>query len=136
MVFWEFAACDYNRRGNKENSNFAALSHKSGHNLGLRHATNWNTTQGGLTVSGPGQYTNYGNAFDMMGVGGDAHYHFTAYAKERLGWLSPDQVTVVSQSNTYRLYSHDSPTVTAGRVYLLRVPRDVMVYHPGRRGGA
>ncbi|MBK9053521.1 MAG: PKD domain-containing protein [Chloroflexi bacterium] len=111
-----------------ENYNFAALSHESGHNLGLRHATNWNTTQAGLTVIGPGQYINYGNAFDMMGVGGDARYHFTAYAKERLGWLSPEQVTVVNQSNTYRLYAHDSPTVTAGRVYLLRVPRDVRDY--------
>lgn len=108
--------------------NFATLSHESGHNLGLRHATHWNTTNAGLSIIGPGQYINYGNAFDMMGVGGDSRYHFTAYAKERLGWLPSAQVLSVSQSGTYRLYAQDTTTITSGHHYLLRVPRDERDY--------
>jgi hypothetical protein len=111
-----------------ENPTFAALAHETGHNLGLRHATNWNTTSAGLSIMGPGQYVNYGNPFDVMGVTGDSRHHFTAYTKERLGWLPPDHVTVVSQSDTYRLYAYDTPTLVAGHDYLLRVPRDTRDY--------
>ncbi|MDA0242790.1 MAG: PKD domain-containing protein [Chloroflexi bacterium] len=132
VVTTDYFGASAANNGNKglllTNPNFPTLSHELGHNLGLRHATNWNTNSAGQSIIGPGQYTNYGNAFDVMGVGTDSRYHHTAYSKERLGWLPASHVTAVTNSGTYRLYAMDTPTLVPNHTLLLRLPRDVRDY--------
>lgn len=42
--------------------------------------------------------------------------------KEALGWLSPSAIATVTNSGSFDLHPVDDPVLTAGRLYLLKLP--------------
>jgi len=96
--------------------------HELGHNYGLNHAGSWNTS--GLSVIGPGTRIEYGDIFDIMGLGfqADSRYHFNARYKSYLNWLSADDVAIVTASGTYRIFPEDDPLASGLRG--LSIPRN------------
>ena len=82
-------------------------SHELGHNYGVRHANFWQTTDG--SVIGAGSSEEYGNIFDVMGRGGAPRGHFNSWFKSRFDWLTPEDVTSVTASGTYRIQALDDP---------------------------
>jgi Gametolysin peptidase M11/NPCBM-associated, NEW3 domain of alpha-galactosidase len=84
------------------NGNFTlkVLAHELGHNFGLYHAHALDC--GALTLGPACSSMEYGDPVDMMGQNGKGH--FTAFAKERLGWLnygSSAPLLTVSGPGTY-----------------------------------
>ena len=86
---------------------------------GLTNANAWLAR--GDTVIGPGQALEGGDVFDSLGVGwGDG---FNACYRSQLGWLPPSFVQPVTTNGRYRLYDLDTPGLTNGSAYALRVDR-------------
>ena len=78
------------------------LAHEMGHNFGLYHAHSLDC--GADSIGDACSLTEYGDTIDMMGL--EAAGHFTAFAKERLGWLNTaasPAVTTVTTSGSYYL---------------------------------
>ena len=76
------------------------LAHEMGHNFGLYHAHSLDC--GATAIGSSCASSDYGDTVDMMGL--ESPGHFTAFAKERLGWLnygSSPPLTTVSSSGTY-----------------------------------
>jgi hypothetical protein len=76
------------------------LAHEMGHNFGLYHAHSLDC--GAASIGSSCVSSDYGDTVDMMGL--ESPGHFTAFAKERLGWLnygSSPPLTTVSSSGTY-----------------------------------
>ncbi len=77
------------------------LGHELGHNVGLYHAK---ALECGTTVlSDPCSAIEYGDPADIMGA---STAHFSAFQKERLGWLdygSSLPITTVTSSGTYTI---------------------------------
>lgn len=84
----------------------STVIHELGHNHGLYHSHGW--IPSGPSPLEAGSHMEYGDAFDVMG---DATLmpagHFNAKQKERLSYLSPDDITTVTTSGVYRIYQHD-----------------------------
>ena len=81
--------------------NLKTCAHEIGHNFGLPHAGAWDTDDG--SVTGPGEIWDYGNNFDLMGVGNPSAFlrHFGATFKEFLGWLpTADVVKITTDGST------------------------------------
>ncbi len=96
--------------------------HEYGHNLGLWHANYWNTTP--PSVIGPGANQEYGNSFDTMGAASAGNNHFGAYNKSVINWMTPELVTTVRQSGTYRIFQHDQAVADQSRKYGLKIAKD------------
>jgi hypothetical protein len=105
-----------------KSSSVGVASHEYGHNLGLWHANFWNTNP--LSVIGPGQNLEYGNTFDTMGSAGAGNQHYGAYEKNLLNWMTPELVTTVRQSGTYRIFTHDQPIADQTRRYGMKIVKD------------
>ena len=77
------------------------LGHELGHNVGLYHAR---ALECGATVlSDPCSAVEYGDPSDIMGA---STAHFSAFQKERLGWLDNGAslpITTVTSSGTYTI---------------------------------
>jgi|GEM_PF-1374123 len=93
-------------------------AHELGHNYGLLHANLWRTNDG--TSIGAGANQEYGNPFDVMGNGFDSRAHFTAKYKSLLGWLTDANVQVVTTDGVYRVFAHDTATLSGTRVIKIR----------------
>jgi autotransporter-associated beta strand protein len=80
--------------------NLKTCAHEVGHNYGLPHSGAWDTDDG--SVIGPGQAWDYGNVFDMMGVGPSPHSsrHFGASVKEFLDWLPVADIVKITTNGT------------------------------------
>jgi uncharacterized delta-60 repeat protein len=126
-----------------QSSAFPTAAHELGHNLGLWHANFWRTDRGPISVNypdnpenlpydpdavvghasifGPGGDMEYGNPFDIMGLG---QYHYAAPAKFALNWLPESFVTNVTSSSTVRLYPMDASVLSTGRVYAAAIRKD------------
>lgn len=81
--------------------NIRTCAHEVGHNFGLPHAGAWDTDDG--SVIGPGEIWDYGNEFDIMGVGSPSTSlrHFGASFKEYLDWLpTADVVKITANGST------------------------------------
>jgi hypothetical protein len=104
-----------------QSSHPGVVIHEIGHNLGLQHASFW--TASADSVIGPGTHLEYGNIFDVMGTPPDdpEPFHFNACWLAQLGWLG--NVTV-NTSGTYRLHAFDTPNLTPGATYALRIRKD------------
>ena len=76
--------------------NLKTCAHEVGHNFGLPHAGAWDTDDG--SVIGPGDVWDYGNVFDMMGVGPSPHAnrHFGASFKEYLDWIPTSDLAKIT----------------------------------------
>lgn len=101
------------------NFNVGVLGHELGHNLGLPHASFWDT--GDQSTVGPGTTIEYGDPFDSMGVPGGSTSHFNAAFKHQLGWLTDADAPWAESDGTYRLAAHDDPEARGVRA--LRVGR-------------
>lgn len=97
------------------------LAHELGHSLGLAHARS--LEPGGTRPSplgGPATESEYGHAFDLMGIGRGPAAHFNARAKLRLGWLDSTEIAEGAGGGTFRLAAADGPASPHPRA--LRVP--------------
>ncbi len=84
------------------------FAHEMGHNFGLYHS---HTVDCGAEVMcSSGNFSDYGDGFDLMGASTYSAPHYNAFQKERLGWLnngSHPPITTVSSSGTFNI----SPTM-------------------------
>jgi hypothetical protein len=80
--------------------NLKTCAHEMGHNFGLPHSGAWDTDDG--SVIGPGEVWDYGNVFDMMGVGESPHTsrHFSASVKNYLDWIPDTDVVKITTDGT------------------------------------
>ena len=81
--------------------NLKTCAHEVGHNFGLLHSGAWDTDNG--SVIGPGEVWQYGNVFDIMGVGSSPHTsrHFSASVKNFLDWMpDSDLVKITTNGST------------------------------------
>lgn len=86
-----------------------SMAHELGHGLGLNHAHAWRPNGGGYVK------IDRGDSFDRMGAccyidenstssPDDPIYleaHYSAFQKERLGWLHSDEIKLIEKSGTY-----------------------------------
>lgn len=94
------------------------LSHEVGHNLGLVHASGLDC--GSQSIGGRCNHEEYGNYFDVMGMGQFAS-HFNAFYKELLGWTFSDDTLVISQSGTYTINTYNSLEKNKGAKRLAKI---------------
>ncbi|TCK08772.1 Ig-like domain-containing protein [Marinobacterium mangrovicola] len=74
------------------------VAHELGHNLGLYHS---HALECGSAVTGSSCSTDeYGDSTDIMG---HITSHYTAFQKERLGWLDDTNIQTVTESGVYSL---------------------------------
>jgi autotransporter-associated beta strand protein len=89
--------------------NLKTCAHELGHNFGMPHSGAWDTDDG--SVIGPGEVWDYGNVFDLMGVGSSSAFlrHFSASVKQFLDWMPVTDVTkiTVDGSTTTRIRAMD-----------------------------
>lgn len=80
--------------------NLKTCAHEIGHNFGLLHSGAWDTDDG--SVIGPGDIWEYGNEFDIMGVGPSPHgsRHFSANHKEYLDWIPTSDLVKITTNGT------------------------------------
>ncbi len=81
--------------------NLKTTGHELGHNFGLPHSGAWDTDDG--SVIGPGEVWDYGNVFDMMGVGSASASlrQFGAMPKQFLDWIPmTDVIKITTDSST------------------------------------
>ncbi|HEU0085403.1 MAG TPA: IPT/TIG domain-containing protein [Candidatus Paceibacterota bacterium] len=76
------------------------LSHEMGHALGVGHSNSWICD--GEVIYGNCQHFEYGNHYDAMATGSHT-LHYNAYFKEKLGWLSENQILNITQSGSFTL---------------------------------
>lgn len=101
------------------NFNVGVVGHELGHNLGLPHASAWNT--GDQSSIGPGSKEEYGDPFDSMGTPGGNTSHFNARFKNFVGWIPDSDAPFITQNGTYRIAAHDHPQASGLRA--LRIVR-------------
>ena len=80
--------------------NLKTCAHEVGHNFGLPHSGAWDTDDG--SVIGPGSKWDYGNVFDLMGVGSSPHAsrHFSVSAKNYLDWVPDADLVKITTNGT------------------------------------
>jgi autotransporter-associated beta strand protein len=80
--------------------NLKTCAHELGHNFGLPHSGAWDTDDG--SVIGLGEAWDYGNVFDIMGVGPSPHSsrHFGASVKNYLDWIPDSDVVKITTNGT------------------------------------
>ena len=104
--------------------NLKTCAHELGHNFGMPHSGAWDTDDG--SVIGPGEVWDYGNVFDLMGVGSSSAFlrHFSASVKQFLDWMPVTDVTkiTVDGSTTTRIRALDK-VQTDGNKRALAVDR-------------
>ncbi|MCX8497534.1 MAG: PKD domain-containing protein [Akkermansiaceae bacterium] len=91
--------------------NLKTCAHEVGHNFGLPHSGAWDTDDG--SVIGTGEVWDYGNVFDMMGVGSSPHTsrHFGASLKQFLNWMPVTDLVKITTNgtSTTRIRAMDKP---------------------------
>lgn len=97
------------------------LIHELGHNLGVWHSNAWRSTP--PSVTGPGENSEYGNKFDVMGVSSSMG-HFTAHFKNVLNWLPNEDHWSVRESGLYRIHQYDEGRAQPDLRYALRITKD------------
>ncbi|KZN30937.1 hypothetical protein N480_02995 [Pseudoalteromonas luteoviolacea S2607] len=83
------------------------IAHEMGHAMGLRHSM---SVEAGNHVinSGNDSIRNYGNPHAMMGMGAHTLEEYNLMYKSYFkGWLTDEEVPLISSSGTYRIYAFD-----------------------------
>ncbi|MCI0746685.1 MAG: PKD domain-containing protein [Verrucomicrobia subdivision 3 bacterium] len=88
----------------RNTSSTGTTTHELGHNLGLNHASFWDT--GGQSAIGPGARIEYGDNFDTMGSGGSGRPYNARY-RAYLNWLTTSDWITLSANGIYRLNAYD-----------------------------
>lgn len=84
------------------------VAHELGHNLGLYHS---HALECGSAVTGSNCTTDeYGDSTDIMG---HITSHYTAFQKERLGWLDNSNIQTITESGVYSVEPYASAKGTA-----------------------
>lgn len=85
------------------------VAHEIGHALGLRHAKAVEAGPGKIIGNGDiaSESLNYGNVYSMMGMGAHSLQEYNLMYKDYFGWLTAQEVPLINQSGTYRLYAFD-----------------------------
>jgi hypothetical protein len=95
------------------------VSHEMGHNFGLYHSHT--TDCGTAAVCSTGTLSEYGDWIDTMGTPQSGHY--SAFQKERLGWLNngaqPPVITVAA-SGTYQIGPYEAQDNTPKALKIFR----------------
>jgi hypothetical protein len=102
--------------------------HELGHNFGLYHANSWRSDSdvpngpdsaigGYVGATNNAEWIEYGHRFSVMSGQsstemGDRTGHFAPREKLKLDWLTTDQIAVVTNSQTVRLYRYDHQSAT------------------------
>lgn len=89
----------------------STIAHEMGHAFGLHHARS--VEAGNQVISDTATVRDYGNVFDLMGMGGHDFEEINLMYKSFFqGWLTDAQVPVVTTSGTYRIYAFDHGSAT------------------------
>jgi hypothetical protein len=88
----------------RNTSSTGTTTHELGHNLGLNHASFWDTS--GQSIIGPGTRIEYGDSFDTMGSGGSARAYNARY-RVHLNWLTASDWMTLTSNGVYRLNAYD-----------------------------
>ena len=88
----------------RNTSSTGTTTHELGHNLGLNHASFWDTS--GQSVIGPGTRIEYGDSFDTMGSGGSGRAYNARY-RVYLNWLTASDWITLTTNGVYRLNAYD-----------------------------
>ena len=98
------------------------IPHELGHNLGLYHASYYDNN---VIASTTGQLEEYGNIYDIMGDGYLPESGVSVYNKQRLEWITDDQIEYVNSTDSgrYRLNRFDD--ISATDTLALRVQRNL-----------
>ncbi|TMK46641.1 MAG: peptidase M11, partial [Actinobacteria bacterium] len=95
------------------------LGHEMGHNLGLYHSHALEC--GASTTTGTCSSVEYGDTLDIMG--NPSSGHFTAYQKERIGWLNYGASPPVTTVSTEGLYWIDTYETAGTNPKALKIPK-------------
>lgn len=95
--------------------------HEYGHNFGLMHANAWTTLNG--SIIGGGSHSEYGDAFDAMGITSTLDAEFNAAFKNSLSWL-PMPLVHEGSSGTYRIHAADVSAQDSRLRYALKLTKD------------
>ncbi len=108
--------------------------HELGHSLGWQHADFWWVDPGQSPISSHGKKQPYGDSYDIMGdqgwgqhPGQREFHHFNPWVKWRAGWIPPENIATVTESDTYALQAYDLAPDSSRPVQkytALRIPRD------------
>jgi len=85
------------------------INHELGHAFGLWHAHLFDCGTGATICTIP-TIVEYGDPMDVMGIAQTASAHYSAYEKERLGWLgygSSPTIQTVTASGTYTINPYE-----------------------------
>jgi hypothetical protein len=96
----------------RNTSSTGTTAHELGHNLGLNHASFWDTS--GQSIIGPGTRIEYGDNFDTMGSGGSGR-HYNARYRVLLNWLTATDWITLTSNGVYRLNAYDVTNSTGIR---------------------
>jgi hypothetical protein len=88
----------------RNTSSTGTTTHELGHNLGLNHASFWDTS--GQSVIGPGTRIEYGDNYDTMGSGGSGRAYNARY-RVYLNWLTASDWITLTSNGVYRLNAYD-----------------------------
>ena len=107
----------------------AAAAHELTHNLGTYHANSYVCE----AAAGPPiqyvpildneyqcQHIEYGDIYDMMGVGDLSMYESNNFFLDRLGWLAPASVKTVTTSGDYTLDAQEITNASTRAIRLIR----------------
>ena len=87
--------------------NSRVIAHELGHNFGLRHSHSLDC--GDVTLASDCAVKNYGDSMCTMGGTSDA-FHYNALQKERLGWLDPNDSTILMADGdgVYTIHAYET----------------------------
>lgn len=85
-----------------------AMAHELGHNYGLMHSNGYECGAGTLTANCSS--SEYGDKWDMMGLGLFQMADFHGMEKESLGWLGVSNIKTVTAASTQTLYPVETTT--------------------------
>lgn len=88
----------------KVRDNATVIVHELGHNLGLRHSSNWYTFR--IGYENEPLYAEYGDIYDVMGHGGLKH-DYNIRHKLWLGWMDAARVPFAMGDGVHVIRAHD-----------------------------